>query len=265
MHMQDSARPIDTLFTYKGVYPVETKQGTKLLIDEEYDERENISLITNAMIKISETKKSPFFIEKNTAVYPTSIASRQLLNLLPFRSESLKRKYPNHTFNPHVNLFNEMVEKWSLDNVRHYLSQRSQESTRAAINALNGAADEIKELTQGSHFKNLLANRRRRCQKNKKSILTYIKSIFNKPNNSTLLIIRIDCAYKSISEAHPEFTYESVREHRGQLVNFLQSTFKSDFLGYVAKLEYGLKKRYHYHWIIILNGNRLRRDVAMAP
>lgn len=248
------------LLLQKGVYPTETPNGTALAIDGEYDEIENIVLITSIVRRLSKANKEPFFTERNATIQPTSSISNSLFGMLLSQNINLKHQHPNHTFNPHVDLFNSITEKHGLDKIKDHLHCRDRGKIREVVETLNRAVGEIRSEMQKSEFRTKIINRRRRSQKNKKSILDYIKSLFQQPNNSTLLIVRIDCAYK----ARLDVPYEEVRAHRERLLAYLRSKFKNDFLGYVAKLEYGLKKRYHYHWIIILNGNRLRRDVAIG-
>lgn len=248
------------LLLTKASYPTETEHGVKLLIDREFDEREFISLLTNATIRISKIKKGPYYVEQNSTIKPTSPTSNQLLNLILSQETNLKHQHPNHTFNPHIELFSSISEKYGLSNIKNLVQLRNKEVTRQIADTLNHSVDELRTAMQGDEFRAKITNRRRKYQKNKKSVLEYIKSIFEGPNNSTLLVIRIDCAYK----AGVTLSYDSIRSHREKLIAYLRSTFKENFLGYVAKLEYGLKKRYHYHWIVFLNGNKLRRDVAIG-
>lgn len=64
-------------------------------------------------------------------------------------------------------------------------------------------------------------------------------------------------------------SYDEVKEHRKQLISainkYLESTLsKKCFVGYVWKLEYGLRKSWHYHFLLILNGQEVRQDIVIA-
>lgn len=112
-----------------------------------------------------------------------------------------------------------------------------------------------------------------------KTFSAYIDTLFE--HYSRLLVVRIDLGYRKGIALKPVFApadgvsahqqgeaerlaYETVRQHRQDLFDFLRSTFGKELYGYIWKLEYGFEKGYHYHLMLFFNGAKLRCDVKIG-
>lgn len=97
----------------------------------------------------------------------------------------------------------------------------------------------------------------RRYDNQKETILDLINRLFD--YHSKLLVLRVDLSYKADCQA----SLPEAKQHMDQFVEYLRESQK-DLLGYVWKLEYGLKKEYHFHVLVFLDGQAARSDVLYA-
>lgn len=76
---------------------------------------------------------------------------------------------------------------------------------------------------------------------------------------SRLVAIRIDFGYREDADA----SYELISDHREKLLRYLREQHIGDaFVGYIWKLEYGLRKSYHLHTMIFLNGSKIQESIS---
>lgn len=97
----------------------------------------------------------------------------------------------------------------------------------------------------------------RRYDNQKEAILTLINRLFD--CYSKLLVLRVDLSYRSDYQT----SLPQAKQHMDHFVEYLRKS-QEDLLGYVWKLEYGLKKEYHFHVLVFLDGQAARSDVFYA-
>ena len=56
----------------------------------------------------------------------------------------------------------------------------------------------------------------------------------------------------------------NLRKKRGQLFEIIKKRYKSKFIGFAWSLEYGLRRGFHYHVILIFDGEQLCGDVPIV-
>lgn len=97
-----------------------------------------------------------------------------------------------------------------------------------------------------------------------RSVERYFSTIFRK--HSRIVAVRVDLAYNrlidGIAVAPPD--YAQVVEHRNSLIGLLQSRFGKSMLGYVLKLEHGLRTGLHYHLLLMMDGRLITNDAIIA-
>lgn len=94
--------------------------------------------------------------------------------------------------------------------------------------------------------------------------------------SSKILVIRIDIGFKKcfsqevlVENCEPE-TQDLItqmtllKKFYSEFIRYIDKEFNSAFLGYVAKIEYGPKRGFHYHLIIILDGQRHQQGISLA-
>ena len=96
--------------------------------------------------------------------------------------------------------------------------------------------------------------RQQRNQKN--SIRQYIEQLLG--YFGRLEVIRLDLGYQQDIEV----SYSELIRHREQLTRYLREKHDGNaHVGFIWKLEYGLKKGYHFHMMIFMDGSKVQQSI----
>lgn len=113
-----------------------------------------------------------------------------------------------------------------------------------------------------AQFKQKLDRSKEKINRRYKSAAQYLDSIF-KNVTSRLLVIRLDLSYDN--EFAHEVTVESAKCDIDHLLNNRRSNdLFHGWVGYIRKLEWAPQKRFHFHLIIIFDGNIRFQDNHIA-
>lgn len=201
----------------------------------------------------------------------TDELGKELLSLSKTDIEKLKSIFPNHLFNPYFEIFSGYpMRKRIYENLTAptYFNRISAEELASM---LNGYVDHIKKAMAGPNLKNRIDRFERGSHKNYSSLMGYLDALFE--THSKLLVLRIDLGYhqvfSGVGVGSRIIPYGVVKKHRDTLIRnlggFLKKRLSKDcYVGYALKLEYGAQKAWHYHTLIILNGQRVREDANIA-
>ncbi|WP_299196119.1 inovirus-type Gp2 protein [uncultured Amphritea sp.] len=124
----------------------------------------------------------------------------------------------------------------------------------------------------GPGFKRIKSRIKKTCDKNYRSMLSYIDRLFE--NRSRLLVVRLDLKYKKdYNDARRKIIsnsgfssqeideFENVKSDMERLLaNRRHNKIFDGLLGYIWKLEYGVLTRYHYHVMFFFNSSTKRAD-----
>lgn len=103
------------------------------------------------------------------------------------------------------------------------------------------------------------SNTYRASQKNHVSAIKYINKLFGV--HSRILVVRIDLAYGEKDASY--LSINDVKIHRDSLFRKMRKIKYFDaWIGYIWKLEYGVKKGYHYHMLFMFDGSKVRQDIT---
>lgn len=201
-------------------------------------------------------------------IIPTAAGKKLIDCLLWNQSGDIERNYPMHRYNPFIGLFVEQARNHA---IRHYLpyygTKVTNDETELVAKLLNNFVDSLRQKIKSRENKARMAKLKRASNKNCRSIFDYIKAIFD--NHSRVLVLRFDLAVNKPSR-YPDVkdsvtTFDMMNDWREALLDTLQyKIFAKGFLGYIWKLEYGLEKSYHYHFIVFLDGASYREDVSLC-
>lgn len=138
----------------------------------------------------------------------------------------------------------------------------------------NEAIERIREMAAGEQFHQWLTAIARQPRENEDRLLSLIDACL--AVNHHVLVLRFDLGYSQYY-SDPEragehaIPYAQMREHRAALRRFLKRHLKSRLppgackgMAFAIKLEFGLDKGYHFHVMVILNGNVVRKDGAIT-
>ena len=155
-----------------------------------------------------------------------------------------------------VNLFLTLMQ--SCDFQRPYRLQYScSQLADSACDAINWIIQHYQQ-ARPSHDKTV-SNRARRNSRNTESITQYINDIFDA--YSRVLVVRLDVGYEE--ETYDRLDTPEVIEDRELFLATVRRRYP-DLIGYVWALEYGKRRRYHYHMALLFNGSRHQQDVSLA-
>ncbi|WP_186190019.1 inovirus-type Gp2 protein [Burkholderia gladioli] len=138
----------------------------------------------------------------------------------------------------------------------------------------NQAIERIRQEGSGEAFQDWLFRTQRQPSENEERLLSLIDACLSV--NHHILVLRFDLGYSQFycdraSAGEQTVSYEEMRGHRVALRRFLKRHLKNRLppgackgLALAIKMEFGLDKQHHFHVIVILNGNVIRKDVGIT-
>ncbi|WP_455830158.1 hypothetical protein [Pseudomonas fluorescens] len=166
---------------------------------------------------------------------------------------------------PYVHAFFELRSKFKY-NFKAY----SKESADNNVKDVNAYVRGLCAHLNSGEFKKTERNHRRASDKNFRSTSKYIDDILN--CWSRLLVVRVDLGYSGeesdlisregyeVHSYHPE-----ICEHRKSLFKALSKKDSPiSMVGYACKLEYGIRKGFHFHVMLLLDGSKHREHLTMG-
>lgn len=204
---------------------------------------------------------------KNTQIFNNKLGDTLLTFLLDLDFDELRAYFPKHVFNPMLDRMILMLnERELVEKARSPSWRINPVAEQEFVDSLNEFADAYREEVNGKDFKVVLKNYLRRSRKNERQLLGRIDNVFSA--YPKVMVIRVDASYKenhsSMHGYEKELTLSQVREHRQKLLKQINKKFSDSLITYAWKLEYGLKKSYHHHFLFFLDGAKVRRDVVIG-
>ncbi|RMV39816.1 hypothetical protein ALP12_101966 [Pseudomonas savastanoi pv. phaseolicola] len=173
----------------------------------------------------------------------------------------VKSVFPHHQFNPVVNAFFK-VEKGVVDQ----LSTRCYVDLSKDDNAiLHEFVENLLAEVKGESVQMKLNGFKRAANKAYKGLRDLIDALFDR--YSRLLVVRLDLGYRNKYCAPAGLLnvgYEDAKKHREDLLKYFRLKMSPAIVGYAWKLEYGLDKTYHYHFLLFFDGAKSHQDIVIA-
>ncbi|KIX33671.1 hypothetical protein SY87_33305 [Burkholderia pseudomallei] len=142
------------------------------------------------------------------------------------------------------------------------------------VRPLNDVVDEIRRKGNSQAFRDWIEKLERQPASNRDALWSLVLACLNV--NHHLSVLRFDLGYAK-HYCDPELsggnaiTYEDVRGHRRALRRFLKRDLSKmlpagacNGMGFAIKLEFGLDKTFHFHVLVILNGDVIRQHAVIA-
>ena len=166
---------------------------------------------------------------------------------------NLDRYYPLEYYPLHLRVFIECVERYALTRTAYDPTDISP----YFADRLNDCAFDMYEQIRLLENKTALKRAKELTSRQRRSTEEYIDQLILQ--YSRLIAVRVDFGYSENADT----SYELISEHRDVLLRYLREKHAGDAqVGYVWKLEYGLKKGYHLHMMIFLDGSRVQESVS---
>lgn len=126
---------------------------------------------------------------------------------------------------------------------------------------LNKLVQDYRFAMSQAGFKQACRKYQRASVKNLKGVMNYIRHL--QERHSRLLVLRVDLSWADEHKA--DITADDARKHRQQFFrNMQKNPLFRHVLGTVWKLEYAPQRKFHYHMLFILNGNKAQQDGVIA-
>ena len=195
-----------------------------------------------------------------------SLTGKALYMRLKSPTSEMLKYFHAHTLNPYVDAYIQAVRQHGVDDMDIYdLNTYFDDAAQQLVVRMNAFGQTLRMQTRTPEFKKAIRKSQRSCNKNYKNFITYLKALFQK--NGRILGLRADFGYSKIynfDQAGSDISYAEAKRHREALVDEIRKRFKGVLLGYVWKFEYGLLKGYHSHFLILLDGSKVREDVTIV-
>lgn len=233
--------------------------------DEEHQVRMTLVYRVKPMLeKLKKTVHDLFSVEKardgEHKVKVTRIGG-WFLRCLRSEIMDIFEMFPLSKFNPYFDTFLMAVNRHGMMLGEFHIRTARGVNVPHLVNRLNQCVSEIRQEFLSPDFRRRLRDYRRPIKKNYESLMQYFKRLFGR--HSRMMIIRLDLSYKQ--QYRRGMTSETVIQHRQAMLSALNAGTFGPMQGYVARLEMGMRKGYHSHWVIFFggNGNWMDTEVAM--
>jgi len=199
----------------------------------------------------------------DSELYPTKGTDAlydQLKRCLKYELSAIRAVFPKHGFSPYFDLF-----------ARHFGDRQQIKELifRGNGRDLNRIIHSLRWEARKDAFKKVVDNHARAARKNGLSVLRYVRALFE--IYSRMRAIRLDLTYQrpykttslglstGRNRLDDPVTVEDVVHHREQFLDYLRASYPS-MVGYVWKIEHGVYKSFHMHWIVFLDGHEVVKD-----
>ncbi len=199
--------------------------------------------------------------------------ARRMLSLLAANFESIRDDYPNYRQSPYFDAIERVAKRIYRKSsliaaiVSYTKTPLDEKSAKALLGALRFIAkclsNEIRAASQD--YYNFSKNAKERHKRLHARVYTAMRK------RSKLTILRLDTSYASEvdqtnhNQAEPGvITPEGLRVHRADFGKYLNARFGSAMLDYFGEAEYGKDRKWHIHWIIILDAAKHQSDVLLT-
>lgn len=205
---------------------------------------------------------------KNRTQITDSALGRDIIGvLLGIDLDELRSHFPKHVFNPMLDRIFSMIEEAELaEKTRSPRWRMDPVGEQEIVDSLNSFVEAFRAEVNGQAFKAKLKNYLRRSRKNERQLGSLIDGVFRAFQK--VMVIRVDFSYKehhkSMHGHDKELTLAEVRDHRKKLLKQINKKFNDSLITYAWKLEFGLKKGYHHHFLFFFDGAKLRQDVVVG-
>lgn len=190
-----------------------------------------------------------------------------LLSLDGVTQEKMELHFPQHGFNPYVELLFAVRKEMPVQSEHDGWKLACGPDAIRMSAQLNEFVSGLRSKAGERHFRTALERFRRSRDKNTRSLRRYIDAIFQH-RGGRHLVIRLDLSYAMEDAwAASRPTSVTLKQAKEDLVKFQRYLREHDVLhstGFVAKLEYGLLRGYHFHVLIFLNGHLAQSEVEIA-
>lgn len=194
-----------------------------------------------------------------------SALGKRLLIAAGLDWNELRVHFPDHSFNPYIEIFRRLLDKQPNIEEFLYIKVLTDDEKRNLLEELENLVKALRKAGGSKDFQSKINRARKRCHKKHNLSVQYVKKIF-RLRGSRHLVVRIDLGYApDVDHAPARRTSIGYKEAKSDMAKFERHLRKTlPLTGFLASLEYGLFKGHHYHVVILINGHLKNDDVGIA-
>ena len=231
-----------------------------LTISDDNEFRFRLEQLDSCLKNISRGHKLPFTILYNRSGYKESAESAFILDAIRYLNVLPKEAMKVRIANPRIATLRNLFNNTDL-HARIHNGKIVGADTVTTAEMLNKLVQDYRFAVSQAGFKQAYRKYQRASVKNLKGVMNYISHL--QKRHSRLLVLRIDLSWANEHKA--DITADEARKHRQQLFrNMKKNPLFRHVLGTVWKLEYAPQRKFHYHMLFILNGNKAQQDGVIA-
>jgi hypothetical protein len=242
------------------------------IITPEWDVADDAKrLLELARLILRTDEESPFRIEqsrpKNSKRIGKTMLGKRIHNALKTDIHSIRRVFHKHEFHPFLKLIiKEADDRMLFERYRDIDFAIDSEATKL-VEIANDMVKCVRKIGRSTAFQNKVRIFERKSKDNGLQFNRYIDAHFKK--RSRLLFVRLDFGYTNTFvdavDRDNKKVYARLKKDWSALLRDLNLKILKDKLrGFVWKLEYGLKKSFHLHVLLIIDNSQIRSDIIIA-
>ncbi|EEE2765296.1 inovirus-type Gp2 protein [Salmonella enterica] len=231
-----------------------------LIISDDNEFRCKLEQLESCLKTISRGRKLPFTILYNRSGYKESAESATILDTIRYLNMLPQETMKVRIANPRIATFQNLFNNADL-HARVHNGKIVGADTVTTAEMLNKLVQDYRSAVSQAGFKQAYRKYQRASVKNLKGVMNYIRHL--QERHSRLLVLRVDLSWANEHKA--DITADMARQCRQQLFrNMQKNPLFRHVLGTVWKLEYAPQRKFHYHMLFILNGNKAQQDGVIA-
>jgi hypothetical protein len=201
------------------------------------------------------------------AIKATTLGQQLIDVILKDQVHRIPQRYSGHHFAIELVILMNALEKQGLCEATHAeLEWGHLEGMVATRDAWNLLVDNIRADIQSPVYKDFQKRHTKGSAKNQKSAQRWLDHL--RSHRSRLLFLRLDLHYDKRFELHSgdmhAVTLTEIFTHREQFLRRLPRWIQFDaLLGYLCKTEYKFKRNIHHHFLIAVDGHKLREGGSL--
>lgn len=213
--------------------------------------------------EIKASTKEHFTLElnrKNHKIIRCDSLGKNILSMIDNITNIILAMSETHDIDPNVKLFIDAAKAANIVGCGYIANNLIDDYANKIFDRLTGFVKHIRDYDD-TELKKQESNAYRASQKNHISVIEYLNKLFS--IHSRILVVRVDLAYGAKHTASTSI--DDVKKHRDNLFRRMHKMKNFDaWIGHVWKLEYGLKKGYHYHMLFMFDGSKVRQDITIG-
>lgn len=256
--------PFDLDSTYWAV--VSKKVSGHYLLGEDVSNHDSLVRVSHLIMRICRHDFNlPFskrFSYRRPRLHIDSLG-RSVIVLLTLDLDPLRAVASHHSLAPTIEALMEVVKSFKPNTPPSELRFIDEAEMDSAVREYNELVLKLRQVLRAEGMGERVKSFRRNATRNYRHLMGVIRASHER--HRKLLLIRLDWSENDVDPSAPieqlsqaDFDTAALRlaNARDKMVHHLKSHFKGDLAFYAWKIEWGVQKGFHIHWLVGLNGSK---------